>query len=105
MNVILSGLRWALKASIFIGLLAFALNNTQEVSVHLFFGQTWQTPLVLLVLVSFIMGLLLGVLGVLFSMHFSKHRRAKSTPVSAAPLSTHSVANPDGPSSKPNGTP
>jgi uncharacterized integral membrane protein len=81
MNIILSGLRWALRASIFIGLLAFALNNTQEVRVHLFFGHIWQTPLVLLVLVSFIVGLLLGVLGVFFSMHFPKQRRVNTSPM------------------------
>lgn len=92
MNVILSGLRWALRASIFIGMLAFALNNTQEVQVHLFFGQVWQTPLVLLVLVCFMAGLLLGVLGVLFSMHFSKRKTATPEPRSLSPMSDNPAA-------------
>jgi uncharacterized integral membrane protein len=55
-------LRWILKAAIFFTLFAFALNNQQEASVNLFFGLSWHAPLVLIVLVVFTIGLIVGVL-------------------------------------------
>ena len=55
-------LRWILKAAIFFTLFAFALNNQQEASVNLFFGLSWQAPLVLIVLAVFTIGLIVGVL-------------------------------------------
>ena len=53
---------WLLKAAIFFTLFAFALNNQQAVSVRLFFGTSWNAPLVLVVLAAFACGLALGVL-------------------------------------------
>ena len=53
---------WLLKAAIFFTLFAFALNNQQAVSVRLFFGTSWNAPLVLVVLATFACGLALGVL-------------------------------------------
>lgn len=53
---------WLLKAALFFTLFAFALNNQQMVTVNFFFGQLWQAPLVLVVLVAFTVGLGLGVL-------------------------------------------
>lgn len=56
-------LKWTLKAAIFFGLFAFALNNQQEVTVHFFFGQQWRASLVLVVLACFAAGLAIGALG------------------------------------------
>ena len=56
-------LKWLLKAAIFFTLFAFALNNQGDVTVHFFFGYQWTAPLVLLVLIVFSAGLLIGVLG------------------------------------------
>ncbi len=56
-------LKWLLKAAIFFTLFAFALNNQGDVTMHLFFGHHWTAPLVLLVLIVFSIGLLLGVMG------------------------------------------
>ena len=56
-------LKWLLKAAIFFSLFAFALNNQGDVTVHFFFGYQWTAPLVLLVLIVFSAGLLIGVLG------------------------------------------
>ena len=67
-------LRWILRAAIFFTLLAFALNNQQDVTVHFFFGRDWTTPLVLLVLASFTLGLSAGVLAML--PRWLKQRRA-----------------------------
>jgi putative membrane protein len=54
---------WLLKAAIFFTLFAFALNNQQDATVHLFFGTQWRAPLVLVVLVAFALGLAIGALG------------------------------------------
>ena len=56
-------LKWILKAAIFFTLFAFALNNQHEASVHFFFGNQWRSPMVLIVLAAFGIGLALGVLG------------------------------------------
>ena len=56
-------LQWMLKAAIFFTLFAFALNNQHEAAVHFFFGTRWQAPMVLLVLTAFVLGVLVGALG------------------------------------------
>jgi len=56
-------LQLVLKAAIFFTLFAFALNNQHEAVVHFFFGTNWQAPLVLVVLLAFVMGVAVGVVG------------------------------------------
>ncbi len=56
-------LQWVLKAAIFFTLFAFALNNQHDAGVHFFFGTTWQAPLVLVVLIAFVIGVAVGVVG------------------------------------------
>ncbi len=58
-------LKWILRAVIFFALLAFALNNQQDVSVRLFFGHDWTAPMVLVVLAAFALGLAAGVVAML----------------------------------------
>lgn len=58
-------LKWILKAAIFFALFAFALNNQQDATVHLLFGHQWRAPMMLIVLVAFTSGLVVGVLGML----------------------------------------
>jgi putative membrane protein len=67
-------LKWILRAAIFFALLAFALNNQQDVTVNLVFGREWTAPMVLVVLVAFTLGLIAGVLGML--PRWLKQRRA-----------------------------
>ncbi len=55
--------KWMLKTAIFFTLLAFALNNQHEASLHLFFGHQWRSPMVLIVLAAFATGMIVGVLG------------------------------------------
>ena len=55
--------QYLLKAAIFFTLFAFALNNQSDVTVRFFFGYQWTAPLVLVVLITFAAGLLLGVMG------------------------------------------
>ena len=56
-------LKWILKAGVFFTLFAFALNNQHDASLHLFFGHQWRSPMVLIVLAAFAIGLVVGVLG------------------------------------------
>jgi uncharacterized integral membrane protein len=58
-------LKWILRAAIFLALLAFALNNRQDVAVNFFQGRVWTAPLVLVVLAAFALGLAAGVLAML----------------------------------------
>ena len=67
-------LKWALTAAIFFTLFAFALNNQHDATVRFFFGQQWTAPLVLVVLIAFAMGLIIGVLGMV--PRWWQHRRA-----------------------------
>jgi uncharacterized integral membrane protein len=66
--------KWLLKAAIFFTLFAFALNNQGDATVHFFFGYQWTAPLVLVVLSSFAIGLVIGVLGMV--PRWWKQRRA-----------------------------
>jgi putative membrane protein len=66
-------LRLLLKTAIFFTLFAFALNNQHDAVVHFFFGTTWQAPLVLVVLIAFVIGVAVGVVGMV--PRWWKHRR------------------------------
>lgn len=77
MQTLLRVLRWLLKAAVFFTLFAFALNNQQDASVHIFFGQQWRLPMALIVLVSFAIGLAVGVLGMLSTLW---RRQARAVP-------------------------
>ena len=66
-------LRWILKAAIFFTLFAFALNNQHEVTAYFFFGNAWKTPLIVLVLMAFTAGVVVGVLGMV--PRWWRHRR------------------------------
>lgn len=68
--------KWMLKAAIFFTLFAFALNNQHDATVRFFFGQQWTAPLVLVVLIAFALGLVIGVLGMV--PRWWQHRRAAS---------------------------
>ncbi len=56
---------WGCRIFIFLFLLAFALKNSDLVSVRFFFDTVWQAPLVIIVLAFFAGGAALGVLSLL----------------------------------------
>ena len=93
-------LQFALKAAIFFTLFAFALNNQHEAVVHFFFGTAWHAPMVLIVLVAFVLGVAIGVLGMV--PRWWKHRRLakqahNETPTAAAHTDTHTATAADAP--------
>jgi lipopolysaccharide assembly protein A len=94
MQKILWLLRWILKAAIFFTLFAFALNNQHEVVAHFFFGNQWRAPLVVLVLIAFTAGLVVGVLGMV--PRWWRHRRA-SQQLMVQSKTPSGVAKPEAP--------
>lgn len=51
-----------LKLVLFVLLLGFAVKNSDGVILHYFLGYEWHAPLALVILVSFAVGLLVGLL-------------------------------------------
>ena len=56
---------WLLRTVMFLVLLGFAVKNDQPVVLRYFFGNEWQTSLVVILLLFFAVGMGLGVLAVL----------------------------------------
>jgi len=54
-------LMWFLKLVLFVLVLAFAVKNTDAVTVRYYFGGEWQAPLVFVLLVAFCAGIALGL--------------------------------------------
>jgi lipopolysaccharide assembly protein A len=52
---------WLLRAAVFFGLFAFALNNQQMAHVNWFFGFESRAPMVFIVLAAFALGCALGI--------------------------------------------
>ena len=70
-------LTWAIRLFIFCFLVIFALQNTDVVTLHLLLGQTWQGPLVIVLLAFFAGGALLGVLSVLGVLYRQRREIAR----------------------------
>lgn len=68
---------WPLRAALFLLLLGFAVKNDQPVVLRYFFGYEWQASLVVILLIFFTAGVLIGVLGMLASM-FRQRRELAS---------------------------
>ena len=91
-------LKWILKAAVFFVLFAFALNNQQDATVHLAFGQQWRAPMTLIVLVAFALGMVIGVLGMLPGWWARRQRLAAepAAPPAAPTPVVPTPATPDG---------
>lgn len=81
-------LQWLLKATVFFTLFAFALNNQQETRVNFFFGTYWPAPTVVVVLLAFALGLVLGVLVMAPRWWRERQATAQTTPPMNAKAST-----------------
>src|SRR5512139_3175236 len=66
-------LTWLLRALVFFTLFAFALNNQQDAVVRWFFGAEWRAPMVIVVLIAFSAGCVVGVLAMVPG--WWRHRR------------------------------
>ena len=62
---LITHLSWLLRALLFLAVFAFALMNTDPVRLRFFLGQTWETPMIVVLLLSFACGAGIGVLACL----------------------------------------
>ena len=98
-------LQWTLKAAIFFTLFAFALNNQDDATVHFFFGTQWRAPMVLVVLSAFVLGVVVGVLGMVprwwRERRVAQQAQAQSSPpMTETPVAT-TMAQPVQPATPP----
>ncbi|MBI2308503.1 MAG: LapA family protein [Rhodocyclales bacterium] len=62
---------WVVRGFIFLFLFAFAIKNTDPVTLRFFLGTAWQAPLVIVVLAFFAVGAFFGavsLLGTIFGL-------------------------------------
>ena len=90
MKQFLKLLQWTLNAAVFFTLFAFALNNQHEAKVYFFFGTQWRSPMVLIVLIAFALGMVVGVLGMV-PRWWRQKQAAKAVQSSAATSASSSA--------------
>jgi uncharacterized integral membrane protein len=95
MNPFFSLVKTLFKAAIFFTLFAFALNNQADVTVHFFFGYQWTSPLVMVVLISFAAGLLLGILGMVPRWWQQRREVKRNAKLAQAPIAQATPAADD----------
>lgn len=95
MNPFFSLVKTLFKAAIFFTLFAFALNNQADVTVHFFFGYQWTSPLVMVVLISFAAGLLLGILGMVPRWWQQRREAKRNANLAQAPIAQATPAADD----------
>jgi len=61
-------LSWILRALLFIALLGFAVKNDQPITLRYFFGYEWQSSLVVVLLIFFAAGAIVGVLAMMVNV-------------------------------------
>lgn len=61
----MNALIWFLRGILFVVLLGLAIKNSGEVELRFFFDAAWQAPLSLVMLLSLVMGVVLGLLALL----------------------------------------
>ncbi|HSV60404.1 MAG TPA: LapA family protein [Variovorax sp.] len=98
-------LLWLLKAAIFFTLFAFALNNQHDATVNFFFGTHWRAPLVLVVLVAFAGGIVVGALGMLPGWWKHRSNAAKLPAATAGAAATGPTSGGNGNNSNNNELP
>ena len=54
-------LMWFLRILLFLLLLGFTVRNIETVTLHYYFGYEWNAPLVLIILLCFALGVVIGV--------------------------------------------
>ncbi|MBE0626392.1 MAG: LapA family protein [Burkholderiales bacterium] len=70
-------LTWTLRIILFLALFLLALKNTDSVGLHLYFDHVWQAPLILVLLVFFAAGAVVGVLATLATVFRQRREIAR----------------------------
>jgi putative membrane protein len=55
-------LKWILRVAFFLSLFGFAVKNDQPITLYYFFGYEWQSTLVMVLLIFFAAGTVIGIL-------------------------------------------
>ena len=79
---------WAIRLIIFFFLLVFAMRNTQPITLQFILDYVWEAPLVIVLLVFFAGGAILGVLsvvGVIFRQRREISRLKRSASIVQEP--------------------
>ena len=58
----------ALKVILFILIMGFAIKNSQPAELHYYLGLSWEAPLTLILLITFIIGMLAGIIACVGTM-------------------------------------
>ena len=90
-------LMWLLNAALFFVLFAFALNNQDSITLHLFFGRSWQAPLVLVLLLTLLAGVFLGVIVMLPLWLRARRARQRSASGSSTAFGSETTLMPQEP--------
>lgn len=77
MKKLFTYLGWLAKLAVFLLVLGFALKNTHPVEFFSYLGYTWQSPLIVMLLIAFLLGALIGLLALLPHL-FRLRRQAAS---------------------------
>ncbi len=88
-------LLWSCRILIFLFLLAFAIKNTESVSVRFIFDSFWQAPLIIVLLVFFAGGAALGVLSLLGTVFGLRREVARLKRESPPAATQHTGASPE----------
>lgn len=84
MKKLLKYLGWLAKLAVFVLVLGFALKNTHLVSVASYLGYSWQLPLIVMLLLAFLLGALIGLLALLPYLFRLRRLAASRPPVTEA---------------------
>ena len=68
---------WTVRLLIFLFLLAFAVKNTDPVTLHFYFELAWQAPLIVLLLAFFVAGAVLGIAAALGTLLWQRREIAQ----------------------------
>ena len=79
---------WVVRILLFFCFFVFAVQNTDPVAMRLLPGQSWQAPLVIVLLLFFALGALLGVFSLLGLVFRQRREISRLKQSSSAPAST-----------------
>jgi lipopolysaccharide assembly protein A len=88
---------WPLRGLLFLLLVILASLNLHETTVNLFLGSQWRTPMAVLLLMAFVCGAIVGVLGVTtrrFKLNAKKAVLQPATQVLPRPDKSPLINNP-----------
>lgn len=83
---------WIIRLTVLLVITAFAINNSDPVTLKTFLGYQWQTPLVVALLVFFIGGVIIGLLGLLGTVFRLRREIAQLKKAHQRELATQSTA-------------